>query len=77
MPTPPKSAAKYPHRSVTADLTDRIFAMIPERPEIMAIHEPRDLFGVPGFYCADLAPSQLQMETALDIAKRQYQEQNP
>lgn len=77
MPTPSKSAAKFPYRSITGELTERVLALIEDNPCIIKMHDPSDLFGLPGFYCADLSPSMLQMETALDIAKRQWTETHP
>ena len=36
------------------ELVDRILALIPDHPEILEMENPRDLFGIEGFECADL-----------------------
>lgn len=59
----------------TADeLTNRIFALIPDHPEILDIDSPWALFKVPGFDCKDLEPTLFQAGWALSAAKRKYRD---
>lgn len=56
---------------LTADvLVDRIRRLMVDHPEIQDIDNPFDLFGIPGFFCADIAPSLAQAGAALRVAQR-------
>lgn len=57
----------------TADrLVDRIVALIPSHPEILALESPWGLFKVDGFKCDDIGPSLAQAAWALSKAKHDY-----
>lgn len=54
------------------ELGRRILALIPTRPEILALESAWGLFKVPGFDCSDLDPSLAQAQAALSWAKAQH-----
>ncbi len=54
----------------TADeLCCRIFALIPDHPEVLKLKNAFDLFQIEGFKCDDLEPSYMQAACALAKAK--------
>lgn len=57
-------------------LKDRIFALIPDHPEILEMDKSGGLFRIEGFNCGDLAPSLAQAQWALGRAKLEWEERN-
>ena len=56
------------------ELVDRILALIPDHPEILEMKNPRDLFEIEGFECADLELEYNQAAWAFGRAKYKYAE---
>lgn len=61
------------YESTANELRNRITALIPEHPEILAMESAWDLFEVDGFKCDDLSPSMAQAGWALANAKQMYE----
>lgn len=57
----------------TADrLVERIEALVPAHPEILALDGPWGLFKIPGFNCQDLAPTMFQAGWALAQVQQRH-----
>lgn len=62
------------YSSTANELSDRIFKLIPENPQILEMEDCWDLFNIKGFNCKDLRPSMFQASYALSNAKRKYKD---
>lgn len=60
------------YASTAEALAERIFALIPDNPQILTLESPFDLFKVPGFRCDDLQPSLAQASGALAKARHMW-----
>jgi hypothetical protein len=58
------------YTSTLEKLVERIAALVPFQPQILTLQSCWDLFKVPGFQCADLAPSMAQAAAALAEVQR-------
>ena len=63
------TAPRTAYEATANALVERIAALIPEHPEILALEDPWGLFKVPGFRCDDLQPTLAQAAAALAVAK--------
>lgn len=65
------------YESTANELSKRIEALIPTRPELATLTDPWALFGVPGFECGDLQPTLAQAAWALGDAQGKYLAKHP
>lgn len=52
------------YESAAEELERRIYDLIPDHPEVLALGSCWGLFKVPGFYCDDLQPTMAQASWA-------------
>ncbi len=62
------------YEGICNSLCDRIFALIPDNPQILGMDNPFDLHKIEGFNCRDLNPSLSQAGAALSKAIHRYKE---
>jgi hypothetical protein len=61
--------------NTTKELTKRIKALIPNHQEILNMNNPFELLEIKEFTYSDLGPSFMQANCALQMAKKQYKEE--